>query len=241
MSLWGATVITSLITAIPFIGNTLAFVVWGGYSVGNATLNRFFSIHFILPFLTIGIILLHLLLLHIKGSTNTLGVVSSRDKIMFNPYFTIKDLFSFFIMSFFFFLIVCFYPNILGHPDNYIMANSLVTPPHIVPEWYFLPFYAILRAIPNKVGGVIAMLFAILILLFLPILDRSTLKGPNFKFFLQFFFILFVLNFIFLGFLGGSPAEELFICFSRISSFFYFLYFIVIIPLFTQLELRFLG
>jgi len=236
MSLWGATVITSLITAIPLIGNTIAYVVWGGYSVGNATLNRFFSIHFILPFIIIGIVFLHLLLLHIKGSTNALGIVSNRDKISFHPYFTIKDLFSFFLASFGFFLIVCFYPNLLGHPDNYIMANSLVTPAHIVPEWYFLPFYAILRAIPDKVGGVLAMFFSIIILIFLPFLDKSPLKGPNFKFFLKFFFIIFVSNFIFLGFLGGSPAEEPFIFFSRVCSILYFFYFILIIPIFTRIE-----
>jgi len=238
MSLWGATVTTSLITAIPYTGTTIAYVVWGGYSVGNATLNRFFSIHFVLPFIILGIIFLHLVLLHIKGSTNTLGVTSERDKIFFHPYFTIKDLFCFFVALFVFTIVVGFYPNLLGHPDNYTMANSLVTPAHIVPEWYFLPFYAILRAIPNKVGGVVAMFLSILILIFLPFLDRSVVKGPHFKFVLQFFFIIFVLNFIFLGFLGGSPAEEPFIFFSRASSFFYFFYFIIIIPVFTTLELK---
>lgn len=236
MSLWGATVITNLITVIPFIGENIAFWIWGGYSVGNPTLNRFFSFHYVLPFIVIGIIFLHLTLLHLRGSMNPMGNTSIRDRIDFHPYFFIKDALSLFIALILFSIIIFYYPNILGHSDNYIMANPLVTPTHIVPEWYFLPFYAILRAIPNKIGGVIAMLAAILILFTLPTKDKAFIKSPNLRPISNIFFILFVFNFLFLGFLGGSPAEEPYIFLSRFSSILYFSHFILFIPLSIKLE-----
>lgn len=236
MSLWGATVTTSLITAIPFIGNDIAYWIWGGSSVGNPTLNRFFSFHYILPFVVLGVIFLHLLLLHIRGSTNPMGNSTVRDRIDFHPYFVIKDALSFFIIIFIYFFIIFYYPNALGHPDNYIMANSLVTPAHIVPEWYSLPFYAILRAIPNKIGGVIAMLAAILILFIIPFIDFSNIKSPRIRVLHNFFFIVLISVFLFLGFLGGSPAEEPFIFLSRLASFLYFSHFLFFIPLVAFLE-----
>jgi len=236
MSLWGATVITNLLTAIPFIGESIAFWIWGGFSVGNPTLNRFFSFHYILPFIIIAIIFLHLTLLHLRGSTSPIGNISIRDRISFYPYFFIKDAYSLFcailIYSFFIFL----YANLLGHSDNYIMANALVTPTHIVPEWYFLPFYAILRAIPNKIGGVILMLFAIIILFFLPFIDFHNIKTPRLGILNNFLFLFFIFNFLFLGFLGGSPAEDPFIFFSRLASFFYFSHFCIFLPLKNEFE-----
>lgn len=231
-----ATVITSLITAIPFIGNDIAIWIWGGFSVGNPTLNRFFSFHYVLPFIVLGIILLHLLLLHIRGSTNPMGNSNVRDRIDFHPYFVIKDALSFFFILFIYFYIIFYYPNALGHPDNYIMANSLVTPAHIVPEWYLLPFYAILRAIPNKIGGVIAMLAAILVLFIVPFLDFSKFKSPRIRILHNFFFILLISVFLFLGFLGGSPAEEPYIFLSRFASILYFAHFLIFIPLVSYLE-----
>ena len=236
MSLWGATVITNLITAIPFIGDDIAYWIWGGFSVGNPTLNRFFSFHYILPFIVLGVILLHLVLLHLRGSTNPMGNSTVRDRIDFHPYFIVKDALSFFFIISIYFFIVFYYPNVLGHSDNYIMANPLVTPAHIVPEWYFLPFYAILRAIPNKIGGVIAMLAAILILFILPVVDFSKIKTPRIRVLHNFFFIIFLFNFLFLGFLGGSPAEDPFILLSRLSSVLYFSHFIFFVPLTSYIE-----
>lgn len=236
MSLWGATVITNLITVIPFIGENIAFWIWGGFSVGNPTLNRFFSFHYVLPFIIIGLVFLHLTLLHLRGSMNPIGVTSTKDKIDFHPYFFIKDTLSLFIALLLFSIIIFYYPNVLGHADNYIMANALVTPTHIVPEWYFLPFYAILRAIPNKIGGVIAMLASILILFTLPSKDKALIKSPRFRGITNFFFIIFVFNFLFLGFLGGSPAEEPYILLSRISSFLYFSHFLIVVPFTNRLE-----
>jgi len=173
MSFWGATVITNLFSAIPLVGNSIVEWLWGGFSVDNATLNRFFSLHYLMPFLIAGFTLIHLSLLHSTGSNNPLGVNLYVDSIPFYPYFYVKDLFAFFILIFLFSFFVFFYPNTLGHSDNYIPANPLVTPAHIVPEWYFLPFYAILRSIPDKLGGVIAMVSAIIVLLFLPIINTS--------------------------------------------------------------------
>ena len=173
MSLWGATVITNLATAIPFVGQKIAYWLWGGYSVDNATLTRFFTLHFLTPFLMIGVTLLHLVLLHKDGSTNPLGLDNSSDFIPFYPYFLLKDIFGFLIFLFFFSYFVFFEPNVLGHPDNYIRADPLITPTHIVPEWYFLPFYAILRTVPSKLGGVVAMGASIGILFLLPKLDRG--------------------------------------------------------------------
>jgi ubiquinol-cytochrome c reductase cytochrome b/c1 subunit len=236
MSFWGATVITNLITAVPMVGESLAYWVWGGFSVGNPTLNRFFSLHYLLPFLIVAVVFLHLALLHDVGSSNPTGMDSSVDKVNFYPYYFWKDAYALSVALFFFVVIVHFYPNLLGHTDNYIPANSLVTPTHIVPEWYFLPFYAILRAIPNKIGGVVAMLGAILILFVLPFIDQALVKAPRFRPVFVFFFWIMVANFALLGFLGGHPAEEPYITASRISGIFYFAYFLFILPFLALLE-----
>jgi len=181
MSFWGATVITNLFSAIPFLGQAIVEWLWGGFSVDNATLNRFFSLHYLMPFLIAGLTIIHLSLLHKDGSNNPLGININVETIPFYPYFYVKDLFAFFILLFVFSVFVFFFPNILGHPDNYIPANPLVTPAHIVPEWYFLPFYAILRSIPDKLGGVIAMVSAILVLLLLPFINTSVIRSTKFR------------------------------------------------------------
>lgn len=223
MSFWGATVITNLITAIPYIGESIAYWIWGGFSVANPTLNRFFSIHYLLPFLITGLIFLHLGLLHDTGSTNPIGISSSRDLVCFWPYFGIKDLFIFCLFFVFYVIILFYFPNLLGHSDNYIAANPLVTPAHIVPEWYFLPFYAILRAIPNKLGGVLAMLAAILIFFLLPLISNGIqIKSTRFRPIKRFVFWNLTVIFLFLGYIGGNVAEEPFIFAGRVFSFLYF-------------------
>lgn len=236
MSFWGATVITNLFSAIPVIGSTIVEWLWGGFSVDNATLNRFFSLHYLLPFLIAGLALSHLSLLHLSGSNNPLGINFNVTSIPFYPYFYVKDLYAFLIMFFFLSLLVFFYPNLLGHPDNYIPANSLVTPAHIVPEWYFLPFYAILRSIPNKLGGVIAMVGAILILLLLPYLNLSKVRNTLFRPIFGFFYWCLFFNFIFLGWIGQKPVEVPFIEIGMLGTFFYFVYFLILIPVIGFLE-----
>lgn len=238
MSFWGATVITNLFSAIPVVGESIVTWLWGGYSVDNPTLNRFFSLHFLLPFVIVGIVLLHLAALHKSGSNNPSGVEikTKKDIIPFHPYFTIKDLVGFvaFFLVFGYFLF--FYPNALGHPDNYIPANPMVTPAHIVPEWYFLPFYAILRAVPDKLGGVIAMFGAIGLLFALPFLDKSPVKSGAFRPLFRKFFYVFIANFCFLGWLGQAPAEGWYIWASRISTLYYYAYFLVILPNLPKFE-----
>lgn len=228
MSFWGATVITNLFSAIPLIGTDVAYWLWGGFSVGGATLTRFFSLHYCLPFALIGIVLLHLGTLHVSGSYNILGVVKNMDKITFYPYFYVKDYFfflGFVLLAFRFFF---FEPDALGHPDNYIEANALVTPAHIVPEWYFLPFYAILRAIPNKLGGVCAMVLSILILFILPFYFRALRSMYSQG---RIIYIWMLLGFggimLFLGNLGGLPIEEPYIVLAQLLTGFYFLFFIL--------------
>jgi len=226
MSFWGATVITSLVTAIPFIGENIAHWIWGGFSVSNATLIRFFSLHYLLPFIVTGIIFIHLILLHETGSSNPITTYSL-SKIPFHPYFTYKDMFIFTGALVFYFFLVFFYPNLLGHSDNFIPANPLVTPEHIVPEWYFTPFYAILRACPNKLGGVISMLAAILALFLLPLFKKTyqtipTIYSPIYKI----LFWLFISNFLVLMFLGGQPAAAPFVLFSKLFTVTYFVYII---------------
>src|SRR5690554_3907688 len=181
MSFWGATVITNLFSAIPLVGPSIVEWLWGGFSVDNATLNRFFSFHYLLPFVIAGLVLIHLALLHKDGSNNPIGINSALDNIPFYPYFYVKDLFAFFILILFFSFFVFYYPNTLGHPDNYIPANPLVTPVHIVPEWYFLPFYAILRSIPDKLGGVLAMVLAIAALALVPLFAVSFIGSPTYR------------------------------------------------------------
>ncbi len=235
MSFWGATVITNLVSAIPYLGKHIAEWLWGGYAVGNPTLNRFFSIHYLLPIILVGLMLLHLAFLHNKGSTNPTGNVSY-DRIPFHPYFSIKDTFGLIVFLIFFFIFVIHFPNVLGHSDNYIEANPLVTPLHIVPEWYFLPFYAILRACPDKIGGVISMVSAILILIILPYVDSKSHLSPNYRFVAVALFTLFGLDFLLLGWLGGQPATEPFIVMSKISSIGYFSFFLALVPLNTIFE-----
>lgn len=236
MSFWGATVITNLLSAIPYIGPSLVEFVWGGFSVDNATLNRFFSLHYLLPFVLAALIAVHFLALHQHGSNNPLGISSNVDKLPFHPYYTYKDLVGVLVFFLIFFGFVFYQPNLLGHADNYIPANPLVTPQSIVPEWYFLPFYAILRAIPSKLGGVLGMFFSILILFILPFVETSKVRGNGFRPIMKIFYWIFVVNFILLVYCGGQHAEEPFITISRICTFYYFIYFIVIIPVVGHIE-----
>lgn len=236
MSLWGATVITNLFSAIPWIGTDLVNLIWGNFSVSNATINRFFSLHYLLPFILAALVILHFIGLHQNGSNNPLGISSNVDKIPFHPYFTYKDYVGIFIFLFIFSYFVFFIPNSLVEPDNYIPANPLVTPAAIVPEFYLLPFYAILRSIPNKLLGVIAMVLAILILLLVPFIDVSYIRSMQFRPILKFFYWLFIANFIILGWIGANHAEEPFILIGQISSFYYFFYFLFIIPFVSIIE-----
>ena len=211
--------------------------LWGGFSVNEPTLKRFFILHFLLPLVLIALSLIHLTLLHLNGSTNPLGICAKVDSIRFYPKYITKDIFGFFVVVGSLSLItVFFYPNWLGHPDNYIRADALVTPKHIVPEWYFLPFYAILRAIPNKLGGVLAMFAAILILFFLPFFGEFECKSSKFYSEFKFFFWLFVCNVIFLGYLGACVVEQPFIIISQLATIFYFFYFLIIIPFLSIIE-----
>jgi len=238
MSYWGANVITNLFSAVPFIGNDIVIWLWGGFSVDNPTLNRFFALHFLLPFVILGLVIIHVIALHVHGSNNPTGVEikSKKDSIPFHPYYTVKDFFGFGIFFIIYFYFVFFKPNLLGHPDNYIDANPLVTPAHIVPEWYFLPFYAILRSIPDKLAGVVAMFSAILILFVLPWLDSCKVKSANYRPLFRIFTYIFFINFIVLGYLGGEVAEEPYIIFSQISTIWYFTHFLIILPLLSKFE-----
>jgi len=227
MSFWAATVITNLFSAFPIVGEPIVAWLWGGFSVDNATLNRFFSFHYLLPFLIVGAVLAHLAVLHQNGSNNPLGVHSGIDKIPFYPYFIIKDLFSWVIAFVFYFGFVFFAPNYLGHTDNYIEANAMVTPAHIVPEWYFLPFYAILRSIPHKLGGVIAMFAALLVLFLLPYLNTSEIRSSSFRPLHRQFFWLLVLDYFVLGWIGGCAPETPYLEIGQIATFFYFFLFLV--------------
>ena len=237
MSLWGATVITNLVSAVPWIGQDIVEFLWGGFSVNNATLNRFFALHFVLPFVLVALVLMHLIVLHdTAGSSNPLGVSGNYDRITFAPYYLFKDLITIFIFIFVLSLFVFFMPNYLGDSENYIMANPMQTPPAIVPEWYLLPFYAILRSIPNKLLGVIAMLMAILIILILPITDLGRSKGFQFRPISKFIFWIFVVNFLILMKLGACHVESPFIEFGQISTALYFSYFIFMVPMSSLIE-----
>lgn len=230
MSFWGATVITNMASAVPYFGTDIVQFVWGGFAVDNPTLNRFFSLHYLLPFLLAALVVIHLIGLHEYGSNNPFSINSNIDKISFHPYFSLKDMVGFIIFALFFSLFLFYYPNLLGHSDNYIPANPLVTPPHIVPEWYFLPFYAILRSIPNKLLGVIAMIAAIFILLLMPILHSSVIISSSWRPFYKFTFWIFVANFFLLGAIGGLPVEEPYLTIGGISAFFYFFFFLFVLP-----------
>jgi ubiquinol-cytochrome c reductase cytochrome b subunit len=241
MSFWAATVITNLFSAFPVIGEPIVAWLWGGFSVDNATLNRFFSFHYLLPFLIVGVVLVHLAVLHQNGSNNPLGVHSAIDKIPFYPYFIVKDLFSWVLAFVLYFGFVFFAPNYLGHTDNYIEANAMVTPAHIVPEWYFLPFYAILRSIPHKLGGVIAMFAALLVLFLLPYLNTSEIRSSSFRPIHKQFFWLLVLDYFILGWIGGCAPETPYLEIGQVATFFYFSYFLFIVPFLGILEKKLLD
>ncbi|WP_395826187.1 cytochrome bc complex cytochrome b subunit [Elstera sp.] len=238
MSFWGATVITNLFSAFPIVGESIVTLLWGGFSVDNPTLNRFFALHFLLPFVIVGVVILHIAALHQFGSNNPLGIdaKSDKDKIPFHPYYTVKDLFGIGVFAIIFAFFVFFAPNFFGEPDNYIPANPMQTPPHIVPEWYFLPFYAILRSIPDKLGGVLAMFAAIGVLAVLPWLDTSKVRSTKFRPVYFWFFWLLVLDCFVLGWAGGKPAEGIYVVISRIATAYYFLHFLVVLPLLGKLE-----
>lgn len=237
MSFWAATVITNLASAIPIFGTEVVYWLWGGFSVSNATLNRFFSFHYLLPFLLVGLVAVHIFLLHEDGSNNPLGVsISKIDKAPFAPYFTIKDIFGIIVFLILFCYLVFFDPNLLGHPDNYIPAQPLVTPAHIVPEWYFLPFYAILRSIPNKLGGVLLLLSAIFVLLLLPFFGHQHTRSSQFRPLAAVLFWFFLVNCLILGWLGGQPVEAPYVLAGQLCTLFYFLYFLAILPIFSRLE-----
>ena len=237
MSLWGATVITNLMSAIPWVGQDIVEFIWGGFSVNNATLNRFFALHFVLPFVLAALALMHLIALHdSSGSSNPLGVSGNYDRLPFSPYFIFKDLITIFLFIIVLSTFVFFMPNILGDSENYVMANPMQTPPAIVPEWYLLPFYAILRSIPNKLLGVIAMFSALLALLVLPFTDLSKLRGIQFRPLSKIVFFIFIANFLILLQLGAKHVESPYIEFGQISTALYFAHFFVIIPFITLLE-----
>jgi len=237
MSLWGATVITNLISAIPWIGQDIVEFIWGGFSVNNATLNRFFALHFVLPFILIALVLMHLIALHeTAGSGNPLGTSGTYDRIPFAPYFLFKDLITIFLLIIGLSLLIFFMPNVLGDSENYIMANPMQTPAAIVPEWYLLPFYAILRSIPNKLFGVIAMFGALVIIGILPIVDLIKLRGFQFRPIIKIAFVIFVANFIALDILGAKHVESPYIELGQLSTIVYFGFFIILVPVISLIE-----
>nr|ARO70574.1 cytochrome b [Oplurus cuvieri] len=241
MSFWGATVITNLLSAIPYIGTDLVQWIWGGFSVDNATLTRFFTFHFLLPFIIAGISILHLLFLHETGSNNPTGLHSNPDKIPFHPYFSYKDLFGLTLMLMLLLLLAMFSPNLLGDPENFTPANPLVTPPHIKPEWYFLFAYAILRSIPNKLGGVLALFFSILILLAVPLLHTSKQRSNMFRPFSQLMFWTLIADILILTWIGGQPVEDPFIIIGQVASLIYFALFTLLMPMAAILENKLLN
>jgi ubiquinol-cytochrome c reductase cytochrome b subunit len=238
MSFWGATVITNFFAKIPVIGDSITEWLRGGFAVDNAALNRFFSLHYLIPFLLLGLVMLHLVALHKHGSNNPTGVdvKTAKDTIAFHPYYTIKDCFGFGIYFMIFAALIFFAPNYLGHPDNYIEADPMVTPQHIVPEWYFLPFYAILRAVPDAFLGVIAMFASIVLLLFLPWLDSSKVRGGRYRPAFKVFFWIFGLDCLFLGYVGAMPPEGWYLTAGRIATVYYFFHLMVILPVLGRYE-----
>jgi ubiquinol-cytochrome c reductase cytochrome b/c1 subunit len=238
MSFWGATVITNLFSAIPLVGDSIVIWLWGGFSVDNPTLNRFFSLHFLLPFVIVGVVFLHVAALHVTGSNNPLGIEPKgpQDTVTFHPYYTVKDSVGLGVLLIIFAILVFFAPNWLGHADNYIPADPLVTPAHIVPEWYFLPFYAILRAVPDALGGVLLMFASIAVLFIVPWLDTSKVRSCRFRPVFRQFTWLLVFTVVVLGFVGAQPAEGIWVTIARVGTIYYFLYFLVIMPVVGKLE-----
>jgi len=236
MSLWGATVITNLLSAIPIFGHDLVELIWGGFSVSNATLNRFFSLHYLLPFLLAALVVAHLIALHVHGSNNPNGVTSNGDRFAMHPYFIFKDLVTIFVFLLILSIVVFYFPNTMGHSDNYIPADPMVTPISIVPEWYLLPFYAILRSIPSKLLGVLAMFGSLLILLILPLTDLSRIRGSQFRPAMKLAFWFFVVDFIILAFIGSQHPVSPYVEIGQIATAFYFGFFLIIVPVIGLIE-----
>jgi ubiquinol-cytochrome c reductase cytochrome b subunit len=238
MSFWGVTVITNLFSAIPLVGESVVKWLWGGYSVSGVTLNRFFALHYLLPFVLAGIVGLHIWALHVVGQNNPTGldIKSKSDSVPMAPFAVMKDLFALAVFAMLFAWFVFFAPDYLGHADNYIEANPLATPPHIVPEWYFLPFYAILRAVPSKLGGVLLMFAAIAVLAFVPWLDTSRVRSTKYRPIYSWFFWLFVITCLALGYLGAKPAEGVYVMWARIFTFLYFAHFLLVMPIVGIIE-----
>jgi quinol-cytochrome oxidoreductase complex cytochrome b subunit len=238
MSFWGATVITNLFSAVPLVGEPIVHWLWGGYAVGAPTLNRFFSLHYLLPFIIAGVVVLHIWALHVPGNNNPAGisVKDEQDVVPFHPFYTAKDAFALSVFLIAFALIVFYAPNVLGHPDNYLEANAMHTPPHIVPEWYLLPFYAILRSVPDKLGGVILMFSAIGVLFLMPWLDTSKVRSGRFRPIYKQVFWLLVIDVLVLGYVGAHPPLGAYILIGRLATIYYFLHFLVLIPLIGLFE-----
>ena len=238
MSFWGATVITNLFSAFPVVGQDIVTWLWGGFSVDNATLNRFYSLHFLLPFAIVAVVLLHIWALHTSKSNNPLGIdiKGPQDTLPFHPYYTVKDMFGLGVFLTIFAMFVFFAPNYMGHPDNYIPANPMVTPAHIVPEWYFLPYYAILRSVPDKLGGVVLMFGSILLMFAMPWLDFSRVRSARFRPIYKQAYWLFVINAVILGWIGAQPAEGMYLVIGRIATTYYFVHLLVLVPLISLFE-----
>ena len=230
MSFWAATVITNLFSAIPVVGPSIVEWLWGGFSVDNATLNRFFSLHYLLPFILAGAVIAHLVSLHEVGSNNPLGISALSDKIAFHPYLWIKDVFGWLLIGFVYLAFVFYSPNTLGHPDNYVEGNPMVTPAHIVPEWYFLPYYAVLRSIPDKLLGVVAFGGSLAVWLLLPFLHTSNVRSSLFRPLFRVFYWVFILDFVILGWIGGNLAESPYLEIGQIATAYYFVFPLVIVP-----------
>ncbi len=238
MSFWAATVIINLVGTLPIIGDSLTQLLLGGFAVDNPTLNRFFSLHYLMSFIIFGLVFLHIWALHVPGNNNPTGVSvqGKQDTVAFHPYYTVKDFFAYVVFLLLFCYFIFYNPNALGHPDNYIEADPMLTPAHIVPEWYLLPFYAILRAVPDKLFGVLLMFGSIVVLFFLPWLDTMKVRSARYRPFYKMFFFIFVLDCLLLGYLGAQVPEGVYLLLTRVSTFYYFAFFILIMPALSRLE-----